>query len=91
MASNFDRVKIMTNIRYVMMKAMTMMMFSQSGLPHLVTSGQRSYDDNECDGGDDELDIFFHLKKMRKIMMVVMMMMSSEAGLPLILVSAPRA
>ena len=67
------------------------MMLFQSGLPHLVTSGQRSYVDDEGDGGDDELDVFFYLKKMRKMMMVVMMMMSSEAGLPLILVSAPRA
>ena len=74
----------------MMMKAMTMMMLCQSGLPHLVTSGQRSYDEDECDGGDDELDVFYKKKKEGyddgsdddDV---------SEAGLPLILVSAPRA
>ena len=40
----------------MMMKAMTMMMLSQSGLPLLVTFGQRSYDDDEY----DELDVFFY-------------------------------
>ena len=43
----------------MMMKAMTMMMLSQSGLPLLVTFGQRSYDDDKCDGGDDEPDVFY--------------------------------
>ena len=56
------RVMMMMSIRRkmmmeIMMKAMTMMLF-QSGLPHLVTSGQRSYVDDEGDGGDDELDVF---------------------------------
>ena len=40
----------------MMMKAMTMMMLSQSGLPLLVTFGQRSYNDDEY----DELDVFFY-------------------------------
>ena len=38
------------------------MMLFQSGLPHLVTSGQRSYVDDEGDGGDDELDVFLFKK-----------------------------
>ena len=74
----------------IMMKAMTMMMFSQSGLPHLVTSGQRSYDDDECDGGDDELDVF-SFKKNEEDDDGSDDDDVSEAGLPLILVSAPRA
>ena len=43
----------------IMIEAMTLMMLSLSGLPHLVTSGQHSYDDDECDGCDNELDVFF--------------------------------